>query len=160
MQPFFIMLVGLPGSGKTTLRNEIQKAFDVAVLSTDDTLEDVANARNETYTEVFDKFINFAQQEMKDKFISYKANLWNIIHDQTNLTCAKRLRVIDSLPIEYKKICIVVECSAPLLSKRLSGRPGKVIPATVIDTMIKSYQHPVYEEGWDIILKHESEKDV
>ena len=52
----------------------------------------------------------------------------------------------------YTKIAIVFKIpEMEELMKRLSSRPGKVIPWEVVSQMISSFEHPSLEEGFDQI---------
>ena len=160
LKPTFYMMVGLPGSGKSTFAKALQEDFDCAYLSTDDLVEELAKERGETYSEgftwVIDKATQLFHQNLKEALSAYK----NIIHDQTNLTVKKRKSILSQLPKKYNKICVVVECDDVERQERLANRPGKVIPTHIDISMQKLYEQPTNDEGWDYILDHDSSSSI
>jgi gluconate kinase len=53
---------------------------------------------------------------------------------------------------DYEHIAVVFRTpSRDELDVRLSGRPGKHIPKTVIDSMIAGWEEPELEEGFEEI---------
>jgi len=86
--PTFVMLIGLPGSGKSTFRNEHGEPY--VVLSSDDFIEQRAIAEGVTYTEVFADAVDDASRHVHRNFREALANNASIMWDQTNLTPKKR----------------------------------------------------------------------
>lgn len=159
--PQAIILVGLPGTGKSTFRKERlvpslkYRHRSFAIYSTDDYLEEIAVRDGITYSEAFDKRFKEAKkyaQEALDIGISYGADL---IFDQTNLSEAKRKTIIDKLPHTYARSCVYFE---PQLSGQheamLDGRKNKVIPKKVIEDMRKQYVRPYAAEGYDALANY------
>lgn len=148
----FVMLVGLPGSGKSTLRNEKYWRKDGwAVISSDDYIEGVAAAYGKTYNEVF---LASAKEATKNLWIALDAALkgnMNIVWDQTNLSVEKRKLILDKIPENYWKKCFVFEASRTERNRRCDGRAGKTIPWSVVDSMEKTYVSPTIGEGFDEI---------
>jgi tRNA uridine 5-carbamoylmethylation protein Kti12 len=57
------------------------------------------------------------------------------------------------LPSRYEKIAVVFTTPEPdELLIRLASRPEKVIPDTVIQTMISKWEEPSIDEGFDKII--------
>ena len=72
----------------------------------------------------------------------------DIIWDQTSTTVISRQRKFNMLP-DYYAIAVVFRCpAADELVRRLSSRPGKVIPVDVLHSMIKNFEIPTEEEGF------------
>lgn len=136
------MMVGLPGSGKTTLVNRViedSKSLDrkTIVLSTDNLLESIG---------LYDTLLMDWATTSMAKLLDLALDLdLNVIHDQTNLTRAKRIRMLSLIPPHYYKICVVV-----------TGNYGstKSIPADIFSMMEASYRTPTDDEGWDEIHFH------
>lgn len=149
----FIMLIGLPGSGKSTwtdamLAKEPGKNF--VVLSTDNMIEEKAKAAGKTYSEIFpDINVNALTKEMKAQFRKALSEGRNIILDRTNMSAKKRKEFLDAIPEGYRKIAVVFSIPDTLLQERLDHRAattGKTIPPMVIKTMARSYVAPTSAE--------------
>lgn len=149
--PTLYMLVGVPASGKTTwTKNNRGSAL---VASSDDYIEQQAEKRNTTYSDVFDEYIKAANTHAiatARKAFSEKVDL---IWDQTNLTKNGRRNKLKMVPKDYKKVAIFFPTPhMDVLKKRLAGRPGKSIPDYVINSMIKTIEKPSTEEGFDEVI--------
>ena len=137
-------MIGTPCSGKSTYIDNILS--DCEIISTDDIIEQIAKENNSTYSEMFEKFKN-AVSENKD-----------IVIDRTNMTVKSRKRFLSNLTKNYTKYAISFDVSKETIMERNDKRfkeTGKHIPENVIDSMIKSFQQPTKEEGFDytIVIK-------
>lgn len=149
-KPVFVMIMGLPGSGKSTLRDQLPSNF--VRMSTDDIIEDVARWQGKTYMEVFSDEIGPATATVNANFDRAVKDRVSIVWDQTNLTAKKRKKVLSRLPTDYYKILIEVSCDEETRQKRLKGRgPYKVIPPHIDQSMKASRVDPCMDEGWDEI---------
>lgn len=153
--PYYIMLCGLPASGKSTLRDAIIKntTGDIRVLSSDDFIQLSANNNNRTYNEEFPHTIKDADNWVNHVLNKAILSGRNIIDDRTNLTPKSRRRKLSNLPKEYMKIAVFVHI--PVYCewvKRLNSRVGKIIPTNVIDNMSQTMVLPTEEEGFDKII--------
>ena len=53
------------------------------------------------------------------------------------------------LPSQYEHIAVVFKVPEPAeLTRRLASRPGKVIPAEVMENMIRNFEPPSLDEGF------------
>lgn len=147
--PIFIMLMGLPGSGKSTLRKSIPSDF--LQLSTDDLIEDAACWKGLTYSEAFADEIKPATVTVNSAFRQAIKDGTSIVWDQTNLTRKKRRGVLTQLPSTYYTVLIQVQCDEDVRQQRLAQRPGKVIPAHIDASMRESMVEPIMGEGWNEI---------
>lgn len=154
MQPIFIMLSGLPGVGKSTLRGRIidrWHAGPLSLLSTDDFIEAEAKLLGKTYSEVFSDTIDRATKQANLEYGRAVMSGMSIIIDQTNLTAKSRMKKLSGLPHGYYKVCIEIGLEEGERQRRLLRREGKVIPIHA-DRMMKLSQEPAtLEEGWDAI---------
>ncbi len=147
--PILYMLVGVPGSGKTTwIKNN---KHDAVVLSTDNYIERYAMKTGKTYSEMFKELIGVATDQMEKDLVQAVRNERDIIWDQTNLTAKSRRTKLNRIPKDYKKIAVYFSVPNDLRD-RLASRPGKTIPEPVILSMINQLQPPTKEEGFDEIV--------
>lgn len=153
-----IVFVGLPGSGKSYLINNIKltNKSKIFTYSTDEYIEHCAARDHKSYTEVFELYIREATEHMNDALKAAIANGYTVIWDQTNMRSDKRRWILSHFPDSYQKQCFTI--SPPrndkewgVLYSRLSARPGKIIPGYVIDSMLNSYSEPALEEGFSQI---------
>lgn len=153
--PELIMLVGVPGSGKSTWIKS--NAFDLAnyaVISMDYFIEELGKPEGLTYGESFDKYAGVAARQMKEQLKEAIKNRENIIWDQTNLTVKSRTKKLKVVPNDYNKTAVVFEIDAYELEKRRASREdatGKEVPAFVLRRMQASYARPSKSEGFDVI---------
>jgi hypothetical protein len=69
IMPTVYVLVGVPGSGKSTWIKNQDWAQDCVVVSTDDFVEDYAKEVGSTYSEVFDDYMPTAVKLMADQVV-------------------------------------------------------------------------------------------
>lgn len=157
-KPEFIMMVGPPGSGKSTqitsiLKNNIDKEY--VVLSLDQYIEEYAKKNNISYSEAYRAFdMKRSTTRLMNNLKAAIKSRKNIIFDQTNMSVRSRAKKLSMLPKEYYKIAYVFEISRDDLERRLSKREqetGKFISPNVIDLMIDNYQEPTKSEFNKII---------
>lgn len=161
------MMVGLPGSGKSTFvnsffQNEINNPVNKdCYISTDAYIEERAKALNKTYSEVFQEFIDEATNHCEKMILSGISLKKNLIIDQTNLTAKIRRYKLKLGFASYYKIAIVVE--TPKYEehhKRLISRPGKSIPGEVMKRMMNNFEFPTFSEGWDEVWIYNSSNNM
>jgi predicted kinase len=150
-KPIFIMLVGLPGSGKSTYRSDYDFGTFVHI-STDDLTEVRAKELRATYDEVWSDYIAQASVEAQQSFQDAVKLRKDIVWDQTNLSPKKRRGAMSQLPKHYLKIAVYFEIDEELRQHRTAGRVGKTVPDSIIDSMRQSYVRPSVEEGFDFVL--------
>lgn len=152
--PKLYMLVGVPGSGKSTwVKNQEFWMKDCAYISTDMWVEMEAERRGVTYSEIFQEYMPKAVELMAIQVELARDKGMDIIWDQTSTTIATRAKKFRMLP-EYYAIAVVFRIPEPEeLQKRLASRPGKVIPSEVLNDMIAKWQEPTLEEGFNEIWR-------
>lgn len=150
-----IMLVGIPGSGKSTyIETHLSNEFPNAILvSSDYFIEKFSRRLGKTYSEVFDYAIGMAIRLMHKRASRAIENNRDIIWDQTSTTIKSRRNKFKMIKrAEYKTIGIVFETPPhEILIKRLDSRVGKTIPGDVVQSMITNFQEPTIQEGFDEI---------
>lgn len=154
-RPTAYILVGLPGSGKSTWIKSKNAEGNYVVVSSDDEIEKYAKSKGLTYSDVFQDYVKTATNLMNANFRSAIANGSDIIWDQTNLSKKKRRSILDQLPKSYRKIAVVFRVDADELQRRLDKRAqeeGKTIPTHIVDSMRKTFEIPTKEEGFHEII--------
>ena len=152
MQKYFYMMVGIPGSGKSTyIKNELN-SNNFSIVSSDDYIQKKADVEGITYNEAFPKYVKEASKNLDVSLYDAVAASKDIIWDQTNLFSSKRIEKLKKLPSYYKKIAVVFPIPEDL-EKRLNSRPGKNIPDKILKSMINNFEDPTLSEGFDEIRK-------
>lgn len=149
--PKCYQLIGVPASGKSTWIKNQDWMLGLTIVNTDVFVEDYARTQGKTYSEVFAEYMPTAIDLMIEQVVSAREHGHTVIWDQTSTTVASRARKFRMLP-DYEHIAVVFRTpSRDELDVRLSGRPGKHIPKTVIDSMIAGWEEPELEEGFNEI---------
>jgi hypothetical protein len=149
--PKLYVLVGVPGSGKSTWIKDQIWALGLTIVSTDAFVEDYARAQGKTYSEVFTDYMPTAVNLMAEQVVFSREHGHDIIWDQTSTTIASRARKFNMLPNYYAIAVVFRTPPRDELDVRLLGRPGKHIPKTVIDKMINDWDEPELDEGFQEI---------
>jgi predicted kinase len=146
------VLVGVPGSGKSTWIKNQDWAKDIPVVSTDNFVEAHAKEVGKTYSEVFDDYMKVAVRLMANQALVCQANKLDIIWDQTSTTVGSRRKKFNTLlNDQYDFIAVVFKTPATEeLKRRLDSRPGKTIPWHVVSQMAAQLEAepPTEEEGF------------
>lgn len=145
------VLVGVPGSGKSTWVANQEWAKDCVYVSSDNHVEAYAKSVGKTYSEVFDEYITTAVKLMFSDAESARDAGKDIIWDQTSTSIKARKKKLNMLP-KYNAIAVVFPTpDATELAKRLASRPGKEIPSEVMKFMTDSLVVPTEDEGFEEI---------
>jgi predicted kinase len=147
------MLVGVPGSGKSTWVKS--KDFDwgkTVVVSTDQYIELRALSQGLTYNDMFESTIKDATADMLRTVHQAVRAGTDIVWDQTNTTVASRAKKLRNIPSSYKKIAVYFKTPESEEHARRLDRPGKSIPAHVMKSMITSLEIPTLDEGFDEVI--------
>ena len=141
-KPEFIMLVGLPGSGKSTF---IKRYKEYKVHSSDDIREELTGDANrqDINNLVFKTLHNRVKEDL--------LNGQSVIYDATNVSRKRRKAFLQELNnIPCWKYCLLIATPFEVCLERNSQRDRKV-PYHVIERMYKDFDIPWYTEGWDNI---------
>lgn len=146
--PKLYVLVGVPGSGKSTWVQNQDWAKDCAYISTDMHVENQAKLEGKTYNEVFKDFMPTAVEMMTADVIKAREAGKDIIWDQTSVSVKSRVKKFNMLR-DYHAIAVVFRTPpSSELMKRLASRPGKNIPWGVVSSMINNWEDPTEDEGF------------
>ena len=157
-KPICTVMVGLPATGKSTRVDALATMNpNVFVYSTDSLLEEWAAEEGKTYDEVFSELISDATGAMNSALDVAVRERLDIVWDQTNLGAKKRAKIIRRM----RQAGYTVECECVLFPQgdsqqedwqhRLASRPGKTIPANIVESMMDSFVMPAVEEGFDSV---------
>jgi predicted kinase len=152
-EPFVIILIGPPLSGKSTW---IRENFPMTeVISRDETVMEVYGSRN--YTEAFN---NVDQKEvdrvLAQKFLDANASKKNVIVDMTHMASKRRKQNLNYFSNDYYKLGVIF----PILSddeyerrnqKRIEEE-NKDLPMKIVKSMISSYQPITPDEGFNKVI--------
>ncbi len=151
--PNIIMMVGLPGSGKSSVIRRLLADFadkEYVVLSPDDLVLDMGRQDGLNYTQTVRKFgFKKAESLFIDQFKQALAAGKNIIVDRTNLTVGIRATLLRDVPPGYIKTAVICEVEPEELNRRLADREtrtGTEISEKVLTKMIAAYQPPSHPE--------------
>jgi len=159
--PKYIMMMGPPGSGKSTLSREICRFNDVNRYSTDDKL-DVLHKKG-----VLAAMRVRAEIPFGDMIKEIKYKIWqdacmgkSVLIDQTSMTKESRMRKLEWTSPFHTIICI--DCTSGLTVDQLEGRikervvqGGRYMPRRVIADMVRAYEPPQLDEGFHIVIRLE-----
>ena len=139
-KPTLYMLVGLPGSGKSSVANKYGTVFSSDAIREE--LSGDVNNQN-INSEVFQTL----HRRIKDCLKSG----CDCVYDATNIKRKRRMAFLRELKhIECHKVCIVKATPYEICLRRNWMRNRK-IPDDVIAKMYMNWQTPYYFEGWDEI---------
>lgn len=142
-----IVMVGLSGSGKSSIAKEFQSTVDLktVIISSDSIREEICGniADQSRNNEVFDIF---------HKRIRENLEVGNsVIADATNLTIKSRRKILElTKGLEVKKICYLT--TKPIENCLVDNKNREhPVPDEVIHKQMRKFQVPFYEEGFDKI---------
>lgn len=143
--PKFIMLCGLPASGKTTYAEELQSRIKNSVVFSSDAI------RKELYgDENIQGDANEVFNLMNARVVQTLNNGYTVIYDATNMTRKSRAAIISMCPKFVKIECHIVWDTIQNCVIKDKNRTRSV-GEKVIDHMVKRFQAPFYDEGIDKI---------
>lgn len=147
------ILVGIPGSGKSTWLKDQSWLKDSIVISSDNHIEAYATSIGKTYNDVYRDYIKTAEKLVKRDIATAIISDKDVVIDQTNVTAKGRKKKLNLFKNHYK-IAVVFKILDDELYTRLHSRPGKYISKRSIDKMKMMYEVPSLDEGFDEIWKN------
>lgn len=158
LQPFAIMMTGIPASGKSTFRSGLSERlhnFDPVTIAPDDIVDAVAKHTGKFYREIYAsetvRSICFdASFHRIDEAIR---NQRNIILDRTYINREQRQRVMARFgkqPVyRFLSVSIDLPTDVPEWIGRLDSRIGKEIPPSILFDMIRRQEPVGDDEGFE-----------
>lgn len=156
-RPKLILLVGVPGSGKTTYAKEyMQSNINVIHLSSD-------GIRQELYgDESTQGNPNEVFSLMQSRAVEALNNGQNVIYDATNITRKDRSGILSLCP-KFVNIEVHIIWSPIETCIERDAVRERTVGKDIIDRMLKRFQAPYYDEGIDeikIIKPKEFDEDT
>ena len=140
-RPTLILLVGVPGSGKTTYAEKyIEEHSNIIHTSSDQIRAELwgNEATQGDNNEVFSL--------MQSRTIDALNNGLSVVYDATNITRKDRSYIIALCPKFVKIECHIVWAPIETCIERDAAR-DRTVGKEVIDRMLKRFQAPYYDEG-------------
>lgn len=151
---FLILIAGPPASGKTTLRSRLVK--NGTVISPD---SKIGYVKNDPWTP------RKARQAWKTSDEDLKEALERndsvIVFDATFVSPKKRRKYIKMCKEKGGQVGIVycVASSKTIIERNNNREEFRQVPKNIIYNMVKSFSVPTKEEGFDIVVRYDSEED-
>lgn len=143
-----IMMIGLPGSGKSSIAEELKEKLG-AILHSSDALRKELYGNEDTQDSNAELF-NVLHSRIKEDL----RNGETVIYDATNISYKRRKAFLQELKnINVRKIAYFVATPYEVCLERNALR-DRVVPEEVIERMYKNFDVPHMYEGWDDIQIH------
>ena len=156
--PLLVMLVGLPGSGKSTAAGRLASAIRsqeraCEIVGTDVYLEAEAARRSLPYATILADEFDVAEALMWRRAREAIHNRISLVWDQTNLTVNARRWRLRLFPKDYLRIAAVMPTADDEAWERnLARGPGRAVPEHVFDRMRTEFCRPSRKEGFQMFL--------
>ena len=145
IHPYFMMLVGVPGSGKSYQAKKMEQTFpDTKIVSSDAIRGEIYGDENcqDNPARVF--------SIMRERTVQYLNEGYNVVYDATNIQRVHRKEVLDVVPAWAMKYCYICWASIEKCIERDANRE-RTVGKAVIDKMLNRFEAPFYDEGFDEI---------
>lgn len=147
-QTIMLMMVGIPGSGKSYLSNKLSDAFQMVVHSSDDLREELFGDVNINGKETNDELFEELHKRIRADLRVGKS----VIYDATNIYPMFRKDFLASLSnIECLKLSVYIMTPKYQCVKNNKRRNRKV-PEDIIDSMAHKILAPDISEGFDEVI--------
>lgn len=152
--PTLIMSVGIPASGKSTKIKEYRNK-GYLILSSDVVRASMLGDGN-SYPNDRDeltKLNNAVFESIKAQTAAAIKAGQSVVVDATNLNRKKRMGFLNSLGKTpcYKKCLLFITSREVCIERNASRNGAERVPDEAMEKMLKSFECPIYQEGWDEI---------
>jgi len=154
-QPFVLIMVGPPLSGKSTYIRKLEEVLNFKVVCRDDIIMELSDSDdyNISFNSVDQKKVDFI---LKNRMIEYSSNKENVVVDMTNLTSKRRKSNLNYFDNDYNKVALVF----PILSfdeyssrnKKRKEEENKNISVSIWQSMVNNFQTIKLEEGFNKVF--------
>lgn len=145
-RPKLILLVGIPGAGKTTYANEYVKSNPNTVHLSSDLIRAELYGDESIQGNPADVF-----SLMQKRAVETLNNGKDVIYDATGITRKDRASIISICPKFVKIECHIIWAPIEVCIERDAKRE-RTVGKEVIDKMLKRFQAPFYDECIDEII--------
>ena len=141
-----VMLVGLPGSGKSSYAENL--ALEGYIIHSSDKIrEELGDVNDQSKNE--EVFVTLHKRIKEDL-----RNGRNVVYDATNLNRRRRVAFLKELKhIPCERVCVLIATPYERCVIQNEFRE-RTVPLDVIWEMYKNFQIPCLHEGWDDIIIH------
>ncbi len=141
------VMVGIPGSGKSTVANTIiaEDKNEAIWVSTDKIREELGSATYDASlnSEVFGRAFTQTSHALKEGK--------DVVFDATSISVSSRIALVRRFHNLAK--CVAVYVSAPIeVCKERNAQRSRSIPNDIIDRMARFFTAPTYDEGFSEII--------
>jgi putative nucleotidyltransferase with HDIG domain len=149
--PLLIMMVGIPGSGKSTISNNIQVNRNGNLTTPKIHSSDAL--REEWYGDASIQGDNEKRDlEMKHRMIADMAAGKDIVYDATNISKRRRVAFINDIAnIHCRPVCVCVMKPFDICLKDNESRAW-IVPSSSMKKMYTNWNPPHYTEGFEQII--------
>ena len=154
-KPKLYIMIGISASGKSTIAKQIAERDNCIIVSSDAIRGEICEggvsdqSKNEEVFRIF-------HRRIKENLL--KGN--NVIADATNITIKSRKAIFDAVrKIDCYKIGYLVVKNIKDCIKDNKNSDRVAVPDEVIYRQVRKFQIPFYEEGYNIIVIEDLNKD-
>jgi predicted kinase len=147
----FICLVGISGSGKSTIaeklkKEEEEKGNKIVILSSD-------TLRAQILGDINDQTQNsMIFQELHKRTLQSLLNGVSVVYDATSINIKDRKSILDKIKnVDCYKVAYVMTCSYQMCKTQNQSR-DRVVPDFVLEKQLRKFQIPIKYEGFDEIV--------
>lgn len=142
--PLLIVMVGLPGSGKSFIAKQLAEVNDdISIVSSDAIREEFyGDANDQSHN---DKVFRIVNKRLKEGLMAEK----KVILDATNISKKRRKALLRDL--KYPKSMAIVMAVPEYICKKRDEERDRHVGPDVINRMMKNWCPPHYSEGFDFI---------
>ena len=140
-----ILLVGLPGAGKTTYANKYVREHKNTIHLSSDSIRLQMYGKESIQGNPADVF-----SVMQKRAVKALNDGQSVVYDATNITRKDRSNIINVCPKYVKIECHIIWAPIETCIERDASRE-RTVGKAVIDKMLKRFQAPYYDEGIDSI---------